>query len=72
MREGLQLSETLQSQLDETCMALVVKAMSELEINRLKDLNVRGHRNFHRLVMERFELSLWGIEDRLLGQEEVE
>lgn len=35
----LQLSEELQSLLDETCKTLVAGAISELQINRLKDLN---------------------------------
>ncbi len=53
IRVGLQLSETLQSQLDEVCKTLVAAAMSELEINSLKDLNALAYRDFHQLVREK-------------------
>ncbi len=70
MRRDLQLSEGLQSLLDETCKTLVAGAMSELQINRLKDLNGLACMGFARSIKKTLEKSLdKSMKDRLREEE---
>jgi hypothetical protein len=63
----LQLSEELQPLLDETCKNLVAGAMSELQINRLKDLNGPAYKDFRENIKKTLEKSLFrNMKDRLL------
>jgi|JI9StandDraft_2_1071091.scaffolds.fasta_scaffold2218606_1 hypothetical protein len=70
MRRDLQLSEGLQSLLDETCKALVAKAISELQINRLKGLNGHAYCDFRENIKKTLEKSLdKSMKDRLREEE---
>jgi hypothetical protein len=67
MMRDLQLSEELQSLLDETCKNLVAGAMSELQINRLQDLNGPAYKDFRENIKKTLEKSLFrNMKDRLL------